>query len=938
MLTSLFASCSLISDLEKPESLTLKTHATYQMPLGYANAYLKDHMSAKKLQKIIDENAAGQGYEGLSVYEYTYSIDNRRTDTSQKFIIDYPIMEVPLDISSYLENLGDLDISSGGSNTFSQEFKTTDLGNVEMNQDVDLGIDRLFKASDFEFDLGGIAAIPILGKDSQADSSIPQLAPYFSFEITAPEYNTIKYKSGSFDFTFTPDNPSTSMVLKLNIEIEDSRGRKLTATGGYQTLSKETGNWTVKVPLENVSLPRGLRFRITGTFAGGGAGNIVKFTPSLKLSDDAKVSEITGLTVPDSELTAFEMPVNVPVDMSQLSNYLVSADIGSGYLEYGLKIPESWSGVVAKPSLSISGGINVTETEFGNGQTKTGYAVYKKVQLDGKKILPMDLQVQGKLGVSIKNATIKIDYDENGDAIDRVTFDAKANISEFKNAKLKMKDLMDSAQLHKQISQSIPEGVANYISSIKFNQVGLQGTVNTDLPKNDMALKAVINSTYFEMSDLNDSLIFDGNTPYKLDMVQKYSPAKNCTISAGLPIDFDVLMSLSGTDPVDSSIVTFDSILMGHTYNFDFDVKFIYDWGEVVLKTSSVPLQGDFDSGFNIRKMLEDSMKNNDAIDQILEKVKFGKNSVRGRLTVTKPEGFDAVSGFTGFQGTIDMDCDGNVSSLLMSNDINFVSVTKGMSQLADKDLKISQNIYERIPASVELNMTPLLTMLNDKPESVKLKYDLQMGSDGNEVTILKSDIEHLKNSGKTTSIKMSITLIVALELYIDDDIFVEDLFTLFGKGIEEGSDILHRENKDDVPFYKEYTDLIRQLGFYYIFENNTGLTITSRMIFKNSEDVEYLTGEDKKLQLISSTEANEIKNKKFHSWSKLVFTKNDINTIFDNWPFSPRITLEIPKSKIDPVTLEPETIKITPSAFFGARGIFEIKTDGEFELWGGDD
>ena len=152
LLTSIFSltagaliSCSLISEIknyEMPQKVSINTTGKYTVPLGDATARFRDHFSAKTLQELIDKNiqagSEGQSYSLKDVHCYEYA-DNSGI---QKYIFDYSVADVPLDISEYFSNIEDLN-RNALSQKLCREFKIPELGNLDFSQDKGIDFNAL---------------------------------------------------------------------------------------------------------------------------------------------------------------------------------------------------------------------------------------------------------------------------------------------------------------------------------------------------------------------------------------------------------------------------------------------------------------------------------------------------------------------------------------------------------------------------------------------------------------------------------------------------------------------------------------------------------------------------------------------------------------------------------------------------------------------------
>jgi len=918
-LSCLLVSCSMITGFEIPESVTLVTKATYSVPLGKAKGLLSDHINAQKLHDIIDGNATSAAdhddYKGVEIYDY-----NKNQDNIQRYIVNYPVADIPLDMSEYFSKLDDLDLSKGSTNSFSQEFATQDLSSLDFSQDVDIDFKSIFDEK-IQINNSAIPEIPVVepGTAEAQELVLPMPGEYIDFRFTSPSFTGVTFKEGGIVFSVTVSSGTPTMEMNVKAVLYDGSNKKIAESDSVNIASG--GNLTID--LAGKTIPASMRFQFVGDFSGGTALNPLKYQTSLSLTSGYKISRISGLTIPKEDLAGYAMNVDKTISTAELQAYLKTATISQGSLNYKVEIPSTWSGIKSEPQLSVSGGLEIDSSEFKNSSGSGAYITNKTVNLKGKTILPQDIRINGSIPFELDNATVTIDYDESGNVVDKVGFSSTAEITELSNAQIYMNDLIDSAKMSKTISQPLAGEVVDYVKAVSFNKVGLSGQITTDLPSNDMKLTSSINSTFFDITDLSGSVSFKDKAPYKIDLEKDYveedGAAKEISLLGGPTIDFTVDMALAGSNETEPGLVTFSSIKPGQTYNFNFDISFVFDWVDVLLNTKKCSYNGEFESGFSLDSMFEDAIDDQEKVKDILNKIKFYDDAFEGFFCVTRPD-LAVLDDFTDANvSTLKLEYDG-VNENLFTGSLNFVSAAKSLAELADENLVITD--ISGIETSGKFNGPVLVKMLNDKPDVVKFKYNLDIGGEEKELRVKREDVEKMKKAGHTTSIKASILLILSLRFYISDDIVIDDVMGMFGAPIE--NDLLGRESAGDEASSKEYADLVKAVRLEYLFKNNSGFEMQIKMNCNDEGGTSYLT---KDIDLSPDNVSWE-KDRK-----KLEFKKADIDSFYSNYPFKPVFSVVIPKTETENIP-----ISIQRNANVTLQAVLSAETDGDYKIWGGDD
>lgn len=935
LLTSIFSltagaliSCSLISEIknyEMPQKVSINTTGKYTVPLGDATARFRDHFSAKALQELIDKNiqagSEGQSYSLKDVHCYEYA-DNSGI---QKYIFDYSVADVPLDISEYFSNIEDLN-RNALSQKLCREFKIPELGNLDFSQDKGIDFNELISDS-FK------SSVVLRNVPESGTEAVINWDPV-DFSITSPDFKYLEFKEGNIELTFTADpssTPSQDYVVQAKAECYDSAGNLVSTSGdSYVTvISGSTTGSKLILPVDSKKITSNLSINFSTKVNGGEeiqAGHLNSYNISISLSDNAKISSVKGLTIPDSELETKAIDLNKTVDTTALSSRLKSGVIEEGSITYLLKVPDSWSGITAEPVIDMTGGLIIKNENFKSISAGPEYIAYKTQNLKDTKIFPdgpKDIEIQGSVPFHVKNADIELHYDSEGAVKDVITFDAVTKITKVRDARIYMGNVINFDELPEGgFDRILDDNITDFIKCINFTKISLEGNIDTNLPASDLQLNvhATADKGILEGLDMSDKVLFDGDVPYKMELENIFNEdlldsetglkGKTSVLDTGARVAIKFDLNVSGGDPVEKDLIKFSSITLGETYTLNFDIKLNYDWYSVVLNTNSVNLSGNTVAGLDIGNILGHSVNSEEVVNDILNKVKFKSEALEGKIYVLRPD-LPGMEEFDGLTGWSKLKYGGKSDYIFpesgSSGTIEFLTARKSLADIADENNVIYEQDFRGIPASADLKASALVDMFNDKPEKEELEYEMTISSRGKEeIVIKKDDLEKLKEADKTTSITISMAMILSLELNISDDIVINDTFGVFGAGIED--DLLGRSKAGEKSDYEEYTKLIKGIYLDYIVDNqNTGLNIKTSFSARDESDTEYLYKE----MIMGKND-------------RLLFNSNDIQSMFDNYPFIPKVG----------VTFEKGDVTVRSTAAIRIKAALTAETDGNYAIW----
>lgn len=336
-------------------------------------------------------------------------------------------------------------------------------------------------------------------------------------------------------------------------------------------------------------------------------------------------------------------------------------------------------------------------------------------------------------------------------------------------------------------------------------------------------------------------------------------------------------------------------------------------------------LTGEVDTGLNFSNLLKDNL--GDASD-LIKNIQF--SGVEGYVFAIQPgiEVFNGVK-YSNCKLEAVYETDGiSKTSELVNDSLGLKETQIDLDALADENYMITDSsILENY--SVKTKDSAVCDLLNDMPDSLKIKYELSGFSNAtNELELTGDDFDKLT---ELKSVQIFILLKVPLQFTLTDKfdfpldspheagyVTVSDVRSLInaingnGDTFDETEDLLKRDSEEDFKDVKKYFDLVDSVSIYYKATNSTQLEISGSI----KDDSNLI--EEKTLSFEQSDPSAEFK--------KLELTGEEIKNVFDNYPFTPKIPVKI--------KADGKLRQIPRNAEFGMSGYVQIKLSGQVEIW----
>lgn len=343
-------------------------------------------------------------------------------------------------------------------------------------------------------------------------------------------------------------------------------------------------------------------------------------------------------------------------------------------------------------------------------------------------------------------------------------------------------------------------------------------------------------------------------------------------------------------------------------------------------------LTGEVDTGLNFSNLLKDNL--GDASD-LIKNIKF--SGVEGFVFAIQPgiEVFNGVN-YSNCKLEAVYETDGIPKTSVLVNvngngngngGLSLKETKIDLDALADENYMITdKSILSPENYSVKTEDSAVCNLLNDMPDSLKIKYELSGFSNAtNELELTGEDFEKLT---ELKSVQIFILLKVPLQFTLtdkfdfpldshvaDDYVTVSDVRSLIntingnGDTFNETEDLLKRDSEEDFKDVKKYFDLVDSVSIYYKATNSTKLEISGSI----KDDSNLI--EEKTLSFEPGAE-----------FKKLELTGEEIKNVFDHYPFTPKIPVKI--------KADGQLRQIPRNAEFGMSGYVQIKLSGQVEIW----
>lgn len=889
IILSVFASFIFFScNYQIPEKVAIKTKAQYSFYLGDFSQNFSDYISVATLDKQMNGNKA-PGQTKINIYDYNPD----GNDSVQKFLIDFKMKEIPVDVAEYLKGM---DFSSQlNGQSFEKNVKTPALTSAPAQKTLHLPdiSEKIRSTANFS-----VPGFPIA--ETGLAITIPPISR--TINITSPDFKTMDFSSGSLLFSILPGgvNPSPDFHTSLKVELQTKTGEVISSKSGVDITTGDD----IALPIAGKSIYPEMKLVVSGNASGGTLGHTTNFNVSSRFSGDTKLSKVTGLNMSTAQLgtTNIENSFNAAT-----SDNFVECTIGeNSYIKIISKLPEGWSGVKANPVISVSGALDAADSEFDKTAETQEFLLNRKLNLENKKFKPGEINAGGTLSIELKNATITF-----GDTPAEIKIDTQFAISKIKSITMDFTEIKN--QLKADLSEALPVDVVKYVDYMKLGESGIKITYTNTFPAgNDVTIKA--KSDFFGLDETKP--IYSNKTDENFSLTgheKTIHPASDNTVD--FKVDFTLPPPLSPS-PADKVYATLKDIELDKEYKLAVKVDPVFDWKEIGLKTDAVaPINYNMDMGLSFGSMF------NEIQDKLGESAFLNNiyiDSIPVYLYCAKPEGLNVLDDLS-FIGNIDInikDEHGNIQgeTIQLADGSKHFSFKPGKALVTDKNGIVINNIeLDEYAFSGHLER-----IFNQrKPDgsfydgTMSVNSSIKFSGNGGDpvVKIKKEELENLKSSA-ATSIKISARIVLPLKFEIKNKDIDIDILKL--TSADPNQDLFRRTEATELDKINKYIDAIKSVEILYApvesFISYEGKSASPKLVFDTN---------------ISSLAAPK------HEFSinggSVLIDIDDTRQILQKYPFTPKANFTFPKGKF----------YIRRNATVGANLAIKIKTDGTVPLFG---
>lgn len=889
-----------------PESVSVKTDAEYNFTIGTFSEKLSKYLSVDTLTKQMESSSSDVSFY---VYDYYPVTDNKEIASggtaSQKFLVDFSLQEIPINIGSYLDKMDFADQLKGMS--FNQTFDVPDLSVSSFDEPINLpDINKKIRENaDLNF---GDITIPhgINGTLSE------EQCPSQNVTVKAPKFKALEFYSGSLDLSIScKETPVVSTNLKISLL--DGDGKEITSVSNVDLLTQAE----IFLPLAGKTLVPKMKLKVSGTSSGGTSGNNSTYSISASFSDDSTISRATGLTMRIDPVS-----INQAVKI-ETEDAFVSCEIGDksetekSILSITTKLPDGWTGVTATREINLSGAITAADSEFDKTVEGGEYLINRTLPLKDKTyskkgtdgVLSGYIKVGGTINISLNNAEIVL---PDGNA-PQIMISTSCSITKVTSMTIDLSKYESPIETVVEVNEELPSEVSDFIEKIQLKPSGMNVEYYNTLPEgNDIDF--TVDSGFFGITNKTGTMKGGmGSADNPSDDMKFLGTEKTVDTASDKTIDFKAEMEFPGKTAEHPHYVTLENIEIGKSYAVGVTVEPVFDWESIKLKTAMTEVKGNVDTGLNVSEIFK-SLTDELGDDSFISRIEL--TQIPLYLYSIVPE---IVKDFT-FEGHLTAaayDEEGQVvgkEKEIQSDDImSEYSVLPALQKAAGSD-SIVTGFGD---TSHSTNIADLFNV--HASGNIKIDYNFNLGKSdpGSSDPTIEIEKAKLEQFGEdSVSIRLHARLVLPLELKVAEldenpnEPVVIDIMKLMD--LEPGDDLFSRSEPTDLDDMEKYIDAIDSAGIRYSVKNNV----------LQSDKVPYIE---------LDTQDDSLQNEKYNisfSTGTLNIEIDDMKDILRSYPFSPTVNLKIPVG----------TYKIPRNAEAGVGLSVYIKTDGTVNLFGGDE
>lgn len=672
--------------------------------------------------------------------------------------------------------------------------------------------------------------------------------------------------------------------------------------------------------------------------------NEMEISSSIAISNlNSKISDTLNIDEQTYTIVETETSVAIP-DIQGVTFDITSPDfdtmqVYSGYFNIKVTAPTNVSS-----GFSLSAKVILTDTQ-GNEisssgeQTITGTTSFL-LDLAEKTLVPnMMLKLSGTMsgGTAGTVLSYKVSMDTTNLKIEKVT-----------GLNMSAEDIGDLDG-----DDSTPDGTVAFRDSFTFSGMSdslvsasvAKGSLNiySQIPDGWSGVNAEVTGISVYQSEdfsLDEDDFEDVSSESGNYLFNKTADISGKAIKPSAEGDADSEIKLAGKVSVsfDNATISFD----GGTENPEIKVLgkcAIDEIGDIEINISSLSdsatTKGEVETGLSFSDLLEDVL--GDA-DGLIKNVEF--SGIEGYVYAIQP-GLDILDGLSystcNITATYDDDGVSKTTTLLSGDSVSLKKVDIDLDTLADNDTYTitDSSILDEGNFSARTVENSVCELFNAMPDNLKFSYELNgfSGVDGGDtITLTQKDIDALES---VKSIQIYILIQVPLRFTLSDKYdYPDETYTNDGyikvadarklakiingdDDDDDNEDLFDRDSADDFEDAKKFIDVIKSVKITYTTTNTTNVEIAGRII-------DVASGLEKELSFENIADKKDEEGNALTAEVEL--TTDEINSIFNNYPFNPVVPVWIAADGVEKEVLR--------NAEFGLKGFVTVTTGGTAEIW----
>jgi len=525
-------------------SVRITGNPSIYAPLGSRTFQMADYFAVRDLTDSLNEAMGGEG----RAYDFIDASSPAERQI-QKVLVHFPLAEVPLDFSSYME---DLDLGTSFDVQIPEQSFTVPPLAANRQSTLDIDVNQMV------VDTANAGMEPMsIGSVTETGSPTLVTASY-SGTASTTNYDTVTFSGGTYTLTFsevTGAGPGLTLTLT---RIVLRNGATVIAQADYAVNLLAPGGAIANLPLAGLTLPADYDVDFTVTTSNGTLGNTHSLSATAAISQDTGIASATGLQF--TEAVSLDSDV-LALGIDPATFY--GADIGAGTLTLSLSaMPGTGFGVAVDADVVQAGGLNIPVTVIGT-----------PISLAGQHVSPADATFSGDATITATNASITVPPS----GVISLDCEVAVDVTSLSSLTVIPGEPID---LHETVNEALSADVAEWVQSVRFDEVGLRVTMNNQLPGNSIGI--ALNAPDFGIAPVPQ------NFPSGATTTRSYLSADYDMniVAVGGSIDLAMDMTLSGYDELNNRL-TFTDVTPGSAFLIGGSVEVVADWSSVTLNGGS---------------------------------------------------------------------------------------------------------------------------------------------------------------------------------------------------------------------------------------------------------------------------------------------------------------------------------------------------------------